>query len=628
MKNYYQSLWLLAKRILLLLIVYQIFRVAFFFYNHSLFSALSIKEILGGIRFDLSAIVYINLIIILAHVIVGDFKYGVRYQQIVKIAFFVINTIFFFTSFVDFEYYKFTRVRSTYALITATGMEKDVLRLIPSFIAEFWYFAVVFPLFLFAFWRVIPSKISLSVKQVGVTYKNIFLQSFLMIFIIGLSILAGRGGFQKKPLSRIDALYYSTSQNAALALNTPFCILKTISQKSDIVEKKYFDTDSLDKIYTPVKVYNDSLPITKKNIVVIILESFGQENVGFFNDGKGYTPFLDSLMAQSLVFKNGFANGKLSIDAASSVLSGIPSLMSNSYISSTYGMNRIKAFPAILKEQGYHTSFFHGAFNGSQHFDKFSSIAGLDSYFGKNEYPYKGGEDGAWGIFDEEFMQFFCEKQSDFSQPFLSVLFTLSSHNPYTIPEKYKGKFPVGTAKIHESIGYADYALRQYFASAKKQKWYSNTLFILSADHTSSEGSGFYSGDIGKYLIPIVFFDPSNPALKGVDSTIFQQTDIMPFALKQINFSGKFLSFGNDVTSKGDHFALNFSNGAYNFVCNDYYLAFDGNKVLGAYRWKKDRAHANNVYSTSNDTIQKAESLLKACIQSFNSRVINNKLVP
>lgn len=192
-----------------------------------------------------------------------------------------------------------------------------------------------------------------------------------------------------------------------------------------------------------------------------------------------------------MIFKNGFANGKLSMDALPSIVAGIPSLMTNSYISATYGTNTIQAYPSMLKGKSYHTSFFHGAFNGSQNFDKFAFIAGFDQYFGKNEYPHQGAEDGYWGIFDEEFMQFFCKKQTDFNQPFFSVLFSVSSHNPYPVPEKYRGKFPLGTAKIHESIGYADFALKQYFATAKKQDWFKNTLLVLTADHTSSEGTGY-----------------------------------------------------------------------------------------------------------------------------------------
>ena len=126
---------------------------------------------------------------------------------------------------------------------------------------------------------------------------------------------------------------------------------------------------------------------------------FGRENTQ-----RGQTPFLDSLIEKSLFFENGFANGKLSIDAVPSTLSSIPSLMNNSLITSSYAINEVYALPKILKDNGYQTSFFHGAFNGSQNFDQYCKVAGFDAYYGKNEYEGPEAFDGRWGIFDEEFL--------------------------------------------------------------------------------------------------------------------------------------------------------------------------------------------------------------------------------
>ena len=128
------------------------------------------------------------------------------------------------------------------------------------------------------------------------------------------------------------------------------------------------------------------------------------------NVGRGCTPFLDSLITKSYYFKNGFANGKVSIDAVPSILSSIPSLMNNSFISSSYSLNKVNGLPKILKKEGYTTSFFHGAFNGSQNFDQYAKVAGFESYYGKDEYQGPEAFDGKWGIFDEEFLQFFCKK--------------------------------------------------------------------------------------------------------------------------------------------------------------------------------------------------------------------------
>ena len=284
----------------------------------------------------------------------------------------------------------------------------------------------------------------------------------------------------------------------------------------------------------------------KKNVVIIILESFGRENIQ-----RGQTPFLDSLITKSLFFENGFANGKLSIDAVPSTLSSIPSLMNHSLITSSYSINDVYGLPKILKDNGYSTSFFHGAFNGSQNFDQYCKVAGFDNYFGKNEYEGPESFDGTWGVFDEDFFQFFCKKMGTFKKPFFSTIFSISSHNPYTIPEKYNGKFPKGRTKIDESVAYADYALKLFFESAKRQDWYNNTLFVLTADHTSSEQiESKFKTNVGKFRIPILFFNRGDKTFGGISFRNMQQIDIAPSIIDLLNIKTKMVTFGKSYKSE------------------------------------------------------------------------------
>jgi hypothetical protein len=126
MQNYFESIKLFFKRALIVLIIYQVCRLLFYFFNRNAFTTISAKVFLGGIHFDLSAIAYINLIFALLHFIPGEFKFKPKYQSILKISFFVVNLVFILTNFVDFEYYKFTGRRSTFGMITASGMENEV----------------------------------------------------------------------------------------------------------------------------------------------------------------------------------------------------------------------------------------------------------------------------------------------------------------------------------------------------------------------------------------------------------------------------------------------------------------------------------------------------------------------
>jgi hypothetical protein len=157
MQNYFESIKLFIKRYFVVLFIYQICRLLFYFFNRNAFENISLKSFLGGIRFDLSAIAYINLIFAVFHFIPGDFKFKPSYQKILKIGFYFVNLIFILTNFVDFEYYKFTGRRSTFGMITATGMENEIGGLLFSFLTEFWHLPLIAFLFGFTFWKAIPN---------------------------------------------------------------------------------------------------------------------------------------------------------------------------------------------------------------------------------------------------------------------------------------------------------------------------------------------------------------------------------------------------------------------------------------------------------------------------------------
>lgn len=620
MTNYKKCIILFLKRFFLIILIYQFSRVLFYLLNLNLFENFTSQTFLGGLLFDFAAVAYINTIFLIAHLVPGNFKYSPTYQRTLKVSFYAVNLLFIATNFIDIIYYRFTGRRSTFGMITAKGMEQEAIGLIPSFLKEFWYIGIIFLIISILLWKSIPN-LDPNVRPEKLTRKDYYKKTaylFLSLFII---LLAGRGGLRKKPIKIVDGIQYGALRNTALVLNTPFTILKTLAKKEDIDKVSYFKSDELTSIYNPVISLQPTYPPVKKNVVILILESFGNENIG-----RGQTPFLDSLITKSYYFKNGFANGKVSIDAVPSILSSIPSLMNNSFISSSYSLNKINGLPKILKKAGYTTSFFHGAFNGSQNFDQYAKVAGFDQYYGKDQYTGKEAFDGKWGVFDEEFLQFYASKLSTFKQPFFSSLFTISSHNPYTIPEKYKNKFPKGTTDIQESIAYTDYALRQFFKTAKKQSWYANTLFVLSADHTSSAGDkDIDKTSIGKFRIPILFFDPSNPEFSGVNDKNFQQIDIMPSILDYLNIKTEMVSFGKSYKSQ-QNFVVYYLQGTYHFIKDDYYLAFANNQTIGLYNYKKDILLKNNLMKTEQARVKEYERFLKAYIQSFNERVTNNQL--
>ena len=260
-------------------------------------------------------------------------------------------------------------------------------------------------------------------------------------------------------------------------------------------------------------------------------------------------------------------------------------------------------------------------------FNSFTQIAGITSYFGKDDYPNKADYDGKWGIFDEPFLQYTANRLTNTQQPFFAGIFTLSSHHPYTLPEKHINRFKKGELPIHESIGYADYSLKQFFETAKNQDWYNNTIFIITADHTQQNSVDQFNNPVGIYRVPIAFYSPKfiKPAIKH---SIISQVDIYPTLIDLIGNKAQHISFGTSAFSaQNPHFSISYLNGIYQLISDTYCLQFNGEEIIGMYNWKEDTALHRNMVGENLLVEEQLLSYLKAYIQQYNNRLIQNKLV-
>jgi phosphoglycerol transferase MdoB-like AlkP superfamily enzyme len=452
--------------------------------------------------------------------------------------------------------------------------------------------------------------------------------------IAGLIVVGARGGYRHstRPISISNAArFVRNPRDAAIVLNTPFSLIRTYNKKV-LAKYNFFDDVKLRELYDPHYIPKPTEPFRQENVVIFILESFAREYIGSLNrdlDGgnyKGYSPFLDSLISQSLTFDVSIANGKKSIEAMPSIFASIPSL-ETPYTISHYANNEVNGLPDLLRTRGYYSAFFHGAPNGSMGFDSFSRMVGFDDYFGLNEYPDSKDFDGMWGVWDEPFFRFFCDKLGTFRQPFLASIFSISSHHPFKVPEKYKDRFPKGPAPILEVVGYTDMALKEFFAQARKQPWFSNTLFVITADHTNESVHKEFQNNFGSYCVPIIFYKPGS-GMKGIKNRIAQQIDIMPTVLSYLNYDKEFIAFGNNLLDESkESFAFNTSGSTYQLFMRDHLLEMVDNKPAGLYNFRKDRFLEDN-FINGNDSLQKTmDDKLRAIIQTYNSRLIDNNMV-
>jgi len=627
----------LIYRILIILLLFSVSRAGFYVFNNKMFPGLTAGEFLtimrGGLLFDISATVYINMVFILFQLVPFDFRYGRKYQKSLAWLFFITNGVAFAANTADFVYYRFVFKRATSDIFGTFEGEPNILKMILRFLIDYWpatlFCITLWIVMVWLYRRLEPVKPQPSNRTVY-TIVNI-----LMIpLAAGLMIGGARGSLNEstRPISNSNAArYVKDPKNVAIVLNTPFSIFRT-SGKKPLEKKNFFNDEELKVLFDPHHIPSGDKPVKSENVVVIILESFGREYIGALNrdldSGKysGYTPFIDSLINVSLTFDVSLANGKKSIDAMPSILASIPSL-ETPYAISHYSNNQIEGLASHLKKKGYYTTFFHGALSGSMGFDSFARMSGFEDYVSYEDYPYSGDTDGMWGIWDEPFFGYFAEKMKEFPQPFLASVFSLSSHHPFIVPEKYRNKFKKGPVPIAEVVGYTDFALGEFFRKISSEPFFENTLFVITADHTNESIHKEFQNSFGLYSVPVILYKPGSD-LKGIKNRIAQQIDIMPTVLHYLNYDEEFIAFGNDLFDDSyEPFAFNTNGSTYHLYMRDHILIMIDYKPVGLYNYKSDKFLEIDLKEKEPDLLLLMENKLKAIIQSYNSRLIDNNMI-
>ena len=588
--------------VLALLLVY---RLVLFFFNFNLFQGVTSYDFLIGTWFDLITLSLYLLPVVIIYFIPTPLKLK-RWKQIANSILFVFisASVLAFNAW-DIAYYSYTFKRISYDYLLFMLNSTETNSLAGVFLLEFWW---LFLLFLLSLTVLIWSERKFKSDSFEVANWKSWL--FYPVVLAGFVII-GRGGFQLKPIGILDATIYTTVEKSPIVLNSAFTMIKTIEFRG--VEPKHYFTEAEEKKYfnpirvsTPQNVLKDST-----NVVFLLLESFGSAYVGPGNPDS-YTPFLDSILNQSVYFSNGYANGRTSMDALPTILSSIPAWMDEPFILSSYSSNQFSGLPQILRKKGYETAFFHGATNGSMRFDSYCAATGIDHYYGRKEYKNEKHFDGNWGIWDHHMLNWSIDKMNEFKKPFFSMIFTLSSHHPFSIPSEYKSKIKMGPEPICGTLSYVDLALQEFFDKAKKQPWYKNTLFVICADHTGPTNRPEKATLDMRYRIPIAFFDPSGKLKPQKPTVSLQQIDIYPTILDLLNIQSKYYSIGSSYFSKQPKVIAAFA---------------QQNLISFGSPGKPEVWNESKVYSKQNPKYWEIQRL-KAAYQRYCRDLLSNKMLP
>jgi len=626
---------LLLRRFALLMGTYTLLRLGFFCFNRGTFQDIEGADILlafvRGLRFDISALLWLNLPLVLLSLLAPTDR---RSQQGLRVLFVVLNVPGFLLNLIDWEYFKFIGRRSSNEWHTIGA---DIGRQAGQLVGHYWLLLLPLGALVYLLWRWCPMpnpRAPLRTRPRTWQFWAVRGAEFVVVSL--LVVLGLRGGWQLKPLRTGVAFEQQPAVLGHLALNSTFTVLKSFD--SDQVERvHYFASEAALRpaLGAAVLPQRASQP-TPDNVVILLLESFGSEYTGIDNGGKdGYTPFFDSLAtAPGAVFlRENYANGRRSIEALPAVLSGLPSLMDEPFITSNFQTAELHGLGEILSRHGYTTAMYHGAANGTMGFDMFAGIAGMQHYYGLNEYP--GGVnspdyDGHWGIFDAPYLQYFNRQLTATKQPFLATLFTLSAHDPFTVPAPYQGKLPAGTQPIHPTIAYTDLALRRFFGAARREPWFARTLFVLTADHTSQSDNPAYHNAIGYFKTPLLLYRPGR-ALPAADAhRITQQADVPASVLDALGLAQdqkQLLPFGSSVFASNSPGRAIFRDGdSYFLVHSDFVTELTNKNEVRLYPYQTHFIPTQPVANPNPMLVKKYGDELRACVQFYTNGLIDNRL--
>ena len=644
---YIAPLLALLLNLLLAYVVYFIARIAYLLDNWSYFSeSLSWEIWQGGLVFDTSAILVTNIPYIVLMLFPLHWKECKVWHLVCKWEFVIINTLALVLNLCDAAYFPYTMRRTTATVFDEFQNEGNIGGVFFIEALRHWYFVVLTVIVAYGLWKL---YITPKLEANKLSWWRYDLVTLASLAAVAPFVVAGiRGGFATavRPITISNAnQYVNRPTDAALVLNTPFSIYRTIGLNVFVVPDYYKDGDEMAQVYSPVHVPNDTIPMTKKNVVVLIVESFGREYIGALNKTlengryRGYTPCVDSLIAKSITFTHSYCNGRKSIDGMPSILSSIPMFVEPFFLTPA-SMNHVDGIASLLAGEGYQTAFFHGAQRGSMGFQAFARSTGFQEYYGREDYDADerfGGDDdfdGMWAIWDEPFLQYYATKMSEMKEPFMTAVFTASSHHPFAIPEKYQKRFPEEDLEIHKCIRYTDMAIGKFFETASREPWFKNTIFVLTSDHTNMSDHPEYQTDLGGFCSPIIVYEPGREA--EVLDKIAQQIDILPTVMGMLHYQKTYFGFGIYLlnTSAEDTWAVNYMGGIYQYVKHGHVLQFDGQNTRSIYALSDSLMQHNLMedgrWKTEDGKtiLPQMERELKAIIQQYMERMTQDRLQP
>ena len=577
----------IGQYLLFLILAFTIERTAFLVANHSAAAQSSFPEILStyihAFHLDLSAACYILALplILLSFQLFFKKKWsdhllsGYTLLVIIVLVFTALGNILLYQEWDTKLNYKIwaylknpmemvrsaTWIQLTVGLLAGTGLT----------ILYFW---------LYRHWFRRP--------EITPMQKHRWLPFLLMVIALGLDFVGIRGHVTGIPISQSSA-YFSKNQvlNDA-AVNTQWHLIKSTIRfgKSNNGNPYQFMPQAeaqaiVDSLYlcekdTCIKVLNTENP----NIVIILLESWSADLIESLGGEAGISPCFKELEKEGLLFTQVYAAGHRSQEGISSIVSGFPPVPVVTITDNFEKYGKLESFAEVMKARKYRTSFHFGGDLTYGNLRAYLMAMGFEHLVDEDDFPANTPH-GKLSIYDEVSLSHHLAELKKEKEPFFSMLFTASSHSPYDVPQRTEPlTWDVAELPYLNSAKYTDYCLGQYFAQAKQEGWYENTLFILVADHSHRTYKQWNYYDAGYQHIPMLW---TGGALKEEfrGKTVDQLCSYLDLPLtlaRQLNITDTHFGWSKDILNPySPQFAVYQTNYGIGWITSEGAFGYDAN---------------------------------------------------
>lgn len=609
MKN--NKLLLLFVGFLIFIAVFVLQKITFMLYYHDIYADFKLidyaKVLFYGLQHDASIAGYFS--IIPGFIIIASYWLNTKMIRRISIVYYAFISFLIATVFVvDLILYKYWgfRLDSTplfYMKSPANALASS------SWLVNLGGLAAIF--FISYLLYILFSTLLIVTKKADIASKFRIRASFVVLFEIVLLFLPIRGGIKESTMN-VGKVYFSNNilLNHA-AVNPIFSLFESLmlEQKFDR-QYRFMSNEKAAEIFTSLTDAgeNDSIPalfnVEKPNVVVMVLESFMSLDISELGGMNGVAVRLDSLCKEGVLFTNFYANSFRTDRGLVSVLSGFPAQPNTSIMKFPRKTQKLPSFPMSLKKAGYQLQYLYGGDVDFTSMRSYLKVCGFDNIV--EDVSFKANESTTkWGVPDHlVFKRLYSEIEKQQKKPFLKIIQTLSSHDPFDVPYPVKIKDP-----YLNSVSYTDSCLGDFIDKLKKLEVWKNTIVIMVPDHAMRYPYGIDNRSVNRYKIPLLIVGGALKSPSKVD-TYASQIDIAATLLSQLGIDHSDFRYSKNIlNSQSPHFGyFTFQNG-FGMVTPDNEYVYD-------YEAKKE--FVNNGIKDKNKA--KAEAMIQSLYNDIASK--------